>query len=148
MVLQAKKTAVPFVGLMSAVIVIVSAFLWDFFRRSDFTLSAFGNFALMCIVVLILAVVVYANFRCNQSVQLDKEGISVERLFFSVRAGIFPRFRRVSLCWGEVDEVSLQGNVIRLRGAGRVVLVNTFYFNEADRVLQFIEQHCGSHIPR
>lgn len=127
---------------MSAVVVILSAFLWDFFRKGDFAVSALGGLALMCIVVLAPGAMVYTGFRRTQSVCLDEEGVSVEMLSFSADAAILPKFRRVLLRWEEVNEISTRANVISLHGSRLVVRINTFYFDDVGNVFSLIERHC------
>lgn len=148
MVLQAKKTAVPFIGLMGVLIVIVSAFLWDFLRKGDYTLSGLGGLALMCIVVFVPSAMVYLGFRRNQSVQLNEEGVSVEMLSFRVDASLLPRFRRTLLRWDDINEISTQANIISLRGARLVVRINTFYFDDVGLVFQLIERYSRPPVAR
>ncbi|MCY0911874.1 hypothetical protein OTB17_09260 [Massilia sp. H27-R4] len=139
MVLQAKKTAVPFLGLMGMFIASVSAVLWDFLRRGDFTLGALSGLAQICMVLSVPTLMVYMGLGSVQSVQLDEEGVSAEMLSFRGGAAILPKFRRALLRWEDVKEISTRGNDISLRGERLVVRVNTFYFDAVD-VFQLIDQ--------
>jgi hypothetical protein len=143
--LQAKKNAVPFVGLVGALVLIVSALLWDFFRRGDFTLSGLGELGLKCFVVFVPSAMLYLGVRRYQSIQLNEEGVSVELLSFQRNASLIPRFERALLRWRDVREVSIRANVISLRGERFVVRINTFYFEDAALVLQLIERHYRPH---
>lgn len=148
MVLQASKTRIPYVGLMCALTITLTAVLWDFFRRAHFTPCALGEVALICLVVMLPHPVLYTIFRRNQSVTLSDEGASVELLFFRDRPGVLPEFRRTLLRWDEVEEVSFQGPEIQLRGGGRIVRINIIYFRDTEQILEMIKHHCPTLISK
>lgn len=140
MVLHAKKTKVPFVGLIGALVIMFSVLLWDFLRSEDFTPNAFAKLALLGAMVLVPVALIYLDFRRCQSIQIDDEGVRLELLSLPARPGVFPRFRETLLAWDEVKEVSIGGNIIKLRGLHRIVRINTFYFSDVASLFQLIER--------
>lgn len=135
------KWAFILLGLMNlAFVVAVGRFLMDGQPiRAAAVLDLVGGISVLLLVNTCLVL----EDRRMRSIEIAPDGIRA--LTWGKAFGFVPcRLAPVHLLWQDVAEIAQKGLVINLRGKGQVISINTYIFDEPEKVHAVISHNLSS----